>query len=159
VSILFFLLGIENIYVYFCNSLYLFVRYGEVVDINLVRDKDTKTSRGFAFVAYEDQKSTVLAVDNFNGVKVRKMREKSEMLPNRPNNCIGSIDSDIDLINCVLYQLCGRTIRVDHCSDYRRRQKKDATEEEKQHQQVRFKMKRLSIKESNFFIQVNVHAI
>lgn len=34
----------------------MLIRYGEVVDVNLVRDK------GFAFVAYEDQRSTNLAV-------------------------------------------------------------------------------------------------
>ena len=38
------------------------LRYGEVVDVNLVRDKTTGKSRGFAFIAYEDQRSTVLAV-------------------------------------------------------------------------------------------------
>jgi len=37
-------------------------RYGEVVDINLVRDKGTGKSKGFAFLAYEDQRSTNLAV-------------------------------------------------------------------------------------------------
>lgn len=37
-------------------------RYGEVVDINLVRDKGTGKSKGFAFIAYEDQRSTNLAV-------------------------------------------------------------------------------------------------
>jgi hypothetical protein len=37
-------------------------RYGEIVDVNLVRDKGTGKSRGFAFLAYEDQRSTVLAV-------------------------------------------------------------------------------------------------
>lgn len=37
-------------------------RYGEIVDVNLVRDKGTGKSKGFAFVAYEDQRSTVLAV-------------------------------------------------------------------------------------------------
>ncbi|KAJ3291999.1 RNA-binding motif protein, X-linked 2 [Borealophlyctis nickersoniae] len=46
------------------------MRYGEIVDINLVRDKATGKSKGFAFVAYEDQRSTVLAVDNFNGIKI-----------------------------------------------------------------------------------------
>lgn len=40
-------------------------RYGEVVDINLVRDKGTGKSKGFAFLAYEDQRSTVLAVGWF----------------------------------------------------------------------------------------------
>ena len=34
-------------------------RYGEIVDMNLVRDKATGKSKGFAFIAYEDQRSTV----------------------------------------------------------------------------------------------------
>lgn len=34
------------------------------------RDKETGKSRGFAFLAYEDQRSTVLAVDNLNGMKL-----------------------------------------------------------------------------------------
>ena len=40
------------------------------MNINLVRDKDTGKSKGFAFVCYEDQRSTILAVDNLNGAKV-----------------------------------------------------------------------------------------
>ena len=40
------------------------------LDINLVRDQDTNKSMGFAFVKYEDQRSTILAVDNFNGIKL-----------------------------------------------------------------------------------------
>lgn len=32
------------------------------MDVNLVRDKSTGKSKGFAFVAYEDQRSTTLAV-------------------------------------------------------------------------------------------------
>ncbi|KAK4856118.1 hypothetical protein QYF36_014302 [Acer negundo] len=36
-------------------------RYGEIVDVNLVRDKVTGKSKGFAFVAYEDQRSTTHA--------------------------------------------------------------------------------------------------
>ena len=45
----------------------LFSQYGEVVDCNLVRDRQTGKSRGFAFLAYEDQRSCVLAIDNMNG--------------------------------------------------------------------------------------------
>jgi RNA-binding motif protein, X-linked 2 len=40
------------------------------VDVNLVRDKTTGKSKGFAFLAYEDQRSTILAVDNGNGMDV-----------------------------------------------------------------------------------------
>ncbi|XP_010016210.1 PREDICTED: RNA-binding motif protein, X-linked 2, partial [Nestor notabilis] len=46
-------------------------RYGEVVNINLVRDKKTGKSKGFCFLCYEDQRSTILAVDNFNGIKIK----------------------------------------------------------------------------------------
>ncbi len=42
-------------------------RFGEIVDVNMPRDKETHKPRGFAFVMYEDQRSTVLAVDNLNG--------------------------------------------------------------------------------------------
>jgi RNA-binding motif X-linked protein 2 len=53
------------------NDWFMFVpRYGEVVNLNLVRDKATGKSKGFCFLCYEDQRSTVLAVDNLNGVKV-----------------------------------------------------------------------------------------
>lgn len=45
-------------------------RYGEIVDVNMPRDKDTGKTRGFGFVMYEDQRSTVLAVDNLSGGKV-----------------------------------------------------------------------------------------
>mmetsp|Transcript_74017 Transcript_74017/g.123607 ORF Transcript_74017/g.123607 Transcript_74017/m.123607 type:complete len:349 (-) Transcript_74017:28-1074(-) len=48
----------------------VFSQVGEIVDINIPRDKTTGRSRGFAFIGYEDQRSTVLAVDNFNGAKL-----------------------------------------------------------------------------------------
>jgi len=52
------------------DMLAVFAQYGEVVDVHLVRDKATGKSRGFSFLAYEDQRSTVLAVDNLSGAKV-----------------------------------------------------------------------------------------
>ncbi|RWW63471.1 hypothetical protein BHE74_00029345 [Ensete ventricosum] len=45
------------------DLLAVFSQYGEVVDVNLVRDKSTGKSKGFAFLAYEDQRSTILAVE------------------------------------------------------------------------------------------------
>lgn len=54
--------------------------------MNLVRDQETGKSRGFAFLAYEDQRSTNLAVDNLNGTRV-----------------------------------AGRTLKVDHVADYKRK--------------------------------------
>ena len=38
--------------------------------MRLARDKITGKSKGFAFLAYEDQRSTILAVDNFNGAEI-----------------------------------------------------------------------------------------
>lgn len=52
------------------DLLAVFAQYGEIVDVNLVRDKGTGKSKGFAFIAYEDQRSTNLAVDNLNGAQI-----------------------------------------------------------------------------------------
>ncbi|KAI0082495.1 hypothetical protein K474DRAFT_1633728 [Panus rudis PR-1116 ss-1] len=48
----------------------IFSQYGEVMDVNLPRDKNTGKHKGFGFLMYEDQRSTILAVDNLNGAKV-----------------------------------------------------------------------------------------
>jgi RNA-binding motif X-linked protein 2 len=45
-------------------------QFGEIEDCNLVRDESTGKSKGFAFVKYEDSRSCILAVDNFNGSKL-----------------------------------------------------------------------------------------
>ena len=42
----------------------------QIVDINLCRDSATGKSKGFCFLQYEDQRSTVLAVDNLNGAEL-----------------------------------------------------------------------------------------
>ncbi|KAF8397306.1 hypothetical protein HHK36_016219 [Tetracentron sinense] len=52
------------------DLLAVFSQCGEIVDVNLVRDKGTGKSKGFAFIAYEDQRSTTLAVDNLNGAQI-----------------------------------------------------------------------------------------
>ncbi|KAI1321144.1 hypothetical protein EDD11_007710, partial [Mortierella claussenii] len=44
-------------------------QFGEIAGINLVRDKESGKSKGFAFIKYVDQRSTILAVDNMNGSK------------------------------------------------------------------------------------------
>jgi len=48
----------------------LFSQYGYIKDINLVRNKKSGKSQGYAFLAYEQIPSAVLAVDNFNGIKI-----------------------------------------------------------------------------------------
>ena len=45
-------------------------QYGEIVDVFVPRDEKTGKSKGFAFVCYLDQRSTIVAVNNLNGSKV-----------------------------------------------------------------------------------------
>ncbi|PGH34872.1 RNA-binding domain-containing protein, X-linked 2 [[Emmonsia] crescens] len=52
------------------DVLTIFSQYGEPVHLNLVRDKETGKSKGFAFLKYEDQRSTDLAVDNLGGATI-----------------------------------------------------------------------------------------
>lgn len=40
------------------------------MNVNLIRDYKTLKSKGFAYICYKDQRSTNLAVDNFNGIKI-----------------------------------------------------------------------------------------
>src|ERR1700759_5701069 len=47
----------------------IFSQYGNPTHLNLIRDKETGKSRGFAFLKYEDQRSCDLAVDNLGGTK------------------------------------------------------------------------------------------
>lgn len=58
------------------DVLTIFSQYGVPVHVKLSRHKDTGKSMGFGFLKYEDQRSTVLAVDNLNGVEIlgRKLR-------------------------------------------------------------------------------------
>jgi RNA-binding motif X-linked protein 2 len=64
------------------DLLAVFAQYGEIVDVNLVRDRTTGKSKGFAFLAYDDQRSTVLAVDNLNGAKVANRTIRVEHVDN-----------------------------------------------------------------------------
>merc|ERR1719323_1839328 len=48
----------------------MFSQYGEPVHINLIRDHNTGKSKGYGFLCYMDQRSTILAVDNLNAQKV-----------------------------------------------------------------------------------------
>lgn len=52
------------------DLLVMFSQYGTVIDVQLARDRKTGKSKGFAFIEYEEHASTILAVDNFDGVKM-----------------------------------------------------------------------------------------
>mmetsp|Transcript_9709 Transcript_9709/g.17099 ORF Transcript_9709/g.17099 Transcript_9709/m.17099 type:complete len:275 (-) Transcript_9709:1436-2260(-) len=89
---------------------------GEIEDLHLIRDPDTGASKGFAFVKYEDWRSTVLAVDNFSGVTLRNsvlrvnhtryerpkkkkeeeaaMSAKEKLLAQQPGHAYREIDTD-----------------------------------------------------------------
>ena len=69
----------DSAYIYICgfpkevtegDLVIVFSQYGEVVDCRIVRDKKTGKSKGFGYICYEDQRSTILAVDNLNGIKI-----------------------------------------------------------------------------------------
>ncbi|KAI4178543.1 MAG: hypothetical protein L6R41_008342 [Letrouitia leprolyta] len=49
----------------------IFSQFGEPTFVKLIRDKETGKSKGFAYLKYEDQRSTDLAVDNLGGATVR----------------------------------------------------------------------------------------
>jgi RNA-binding motif X-linked protein 2 len=52
------------------DVLSVFAQWGEIGEIKLARDEQTGRSKGFAFICYSNQLSTVLAVDNFNGISL-----------------------------------------------------------------------------------------
>ena len=64
------------------DVLAVFAQYGEIVHVHNVKDKQTGKFRGFAFIAYADQRSTVLAVDNLNGATVGGRTVRTEHVDN-----------------------------------------------------------------------------
>lgn len=52
------------------DLLTIFSQYGVPIYVKLVRDYETGASKGFGYIQYEDFKSCVMAVDNFNGIDV-----------------------------------------------------------------------------------------
>ncbi|XP_055036640.1 RNA-binding motif protein, X-linked 2 isoform X2 [Misgurnus anguillicaudatus] len=76
------------------DTICVFSQYGEIANINLVRDKKTGKSKGFCFLCYEDQRSTVLAVDNFNGIKIKGRTIRVDHVANyRPPKDTDDIDT------------------------------------------------------------------
>ena len=69
----------DSSYIYICgfpkeitegDLVIVFSQYGEIVDCRIVRDKKTGKSKGYGYICFEDQRSTILAVDNLNGTKI-----------------------------------------------------------------------------------------
>lgn len=93
----------------------IFSQYGEVMHIHLPKpriepgEKDKgkarQHNRGFGFLMYEDQRSTVLAVDNLNGAKVLGRTLRVDHVANyqheRTRNEDGEmVEPDAPLMNC-----------------------------------------------------------
>ncbi|OCH94277.1 hypothetical protein OBBRIDRAFT_823571 [Obba rivulosa] len=72
----------------------IFSQYGEVMDVNLPRHKDTGKTKGFGFLMYEDQRSTVLAVDNLNGAKVLERTLRVDHVKNYKQSRIKGEDGE-----------------------------------------------------------------
>ena len=60
-----------------------FARYGEVASVNVIMDKVTNRSRGFAFVEMKDTQAATKAIQELNGlmldnrtIKVNEARER-----------------------------------------------------------------------------------
>eukprot|EP01070_Trichotokara_eunicae_P011350 Trichotokara_eunicae@DN7140_c0_g1_i1.p1 len=52
----------------------VFSQFGDVIDVNMVRDNKTGESRGFVFVGYRDTRSCWIAIDNLNGFELAGKR-------------------------------------------------------------------------------------
>ena len=76
------------------DLLAVFAQYGVIVALILCRDTETGKTKGFAFLAYEDQRSTVLAVDNLNGATVAGRKIRVEHVDNykKRKAQVGEID-------------------------------------------------------------------
>ena len=71
----------------------LFGRYGKVDSVRIISDRDTRRSRGFAFVEMPDENEAKSAIEALNGtnvggrdIKVNEARPKEESAPRRSRN-------------------------------------------------------------------------
>lgn len=72
-----------------------FSQYGEITQIHMPRDRETGKPRGFCFLCYEDARSAVLAVDNFNGINLaQRVIKVDHVLDFKPPKDSSSSDSE-----------------------------------------------------------------
>lgn len=64
------------------------------MNINMPRDKETGNPKGFAFLMYEDQRSTVLAVDNLNGASILERTIRVDHVKNYKEKRIKNQDGE-----------------------------------------------------------------
>eukprot|EP00792_Barthelona_sp_PAP020_P011699 TRINITY_DN584_c0_g1_i1.p1 TRINITY_DN584_c0_g1~~TRINITY_DN584_c0_g1_i1.p1 ORF type:complete len:131 (+),score=25.18 TRINITY_DN584_c0_g1_i1:52-444(+) len=51
--------------------LIIFSQYGEIDDINIIKDRNTNTRKPFCFLTYFDYRSAILAIDNLNMLELK----------------------------------------------------------------------------------------
>ncbi|KAK1147308.1 RNA-binding protein Cwf29 [Aspergillus melleus] len=104
----------------------IFSQYGEPVHVNLARDKETGKSRGFAWLKYEDQRSTDLAVDNLGGATVmgRMLRVDHTRYKRRDD------EEEGDNVARLMGDVETKNDRGDDTDDERRRRRKRRGSEE-----------------------------
>ena len=73
----------------------IFSQYGEVMNINMPRDKETGKPKGFAFLMYEDQRSTILAVDNLNGANILERTIRVDHVKNYKEKRVKNQDGEL----------------------------------------------------------------
>ncbi|AMD20758.1 HDR015Wp [Eremothecium sinecaudum] len=93
------------------DILTIFSQFGVPTDIKLVRNRETGESRGFGYLKYEDQRSTVLAVDNLNGAKICGITIKVDHTIYEPR------DDDEEYINHVRDELARDIIEPSKVTD------------------------------------------
>lgn len=49
----------------------LFSQYGAIQELNLIKDRETGRSRGFAFITYDSQKNAENAITSVNGIEFK----------------------------------------------------------------------------------------
>ncbi|XP_028838392.1 RNA-binding motif protein, X-linked 2 [Denticeps clupeoides] len=124
----------------------VFSQYGEIANINLVRDKKTGKSKGFCFLCYEDQRSTILAVDNFNGIKIKGRTIRVDHVANyRPPKDSDDID---DITKSLREEGCAPKIQSSPSSESEddyvlplKKPKKDKKEKKKKKKEKKEKKK------------------
>lgn len=117
------------------DILCVFSQYGEIVNINLIRDGKTGKSKGYAFLCYEDQRSTVLAVDNLNSIKllgrVLRVDHVKDYKPPKEKDDEDEITKQLRLQGCAPKLVAKQTIKSE--PDEKSKVKKVKKEKKKKH--------------------------
>ena len=62
----------------------LFAQYGNVVSVNIIKDRYTEQSKGFGFVEMEDAQAAENAINGLNGQELEGRRLRVNVAENKP---------------------------------------------------------------------------